>query len=523
MKESIKKYFKNGVLPFVLLSVVLFYLQDQWLIINTDDFAFSTISEFALDDDGNQIIIHDRPVTSFMDAVKSQAACYMKYNGRFVVHTITQWFCGTKTETFFVVINSLVWAILFLSFSMLAFGRDKLSLSNAVIAFGVLWLLMPNALRMFTGAVSSAVNYMWSGAANMVVLLLFNWLCHNKDKSISLITTILVVLFSLLTGSMQESYSIGISAGLIVYALIHYRKMPKTAFVLIAAYLIGTALCAFAPANFVRSDQLGHIVRWHVIADLLKIPVFSLTLILMVVTSFIRPAIVADIIKSNIVIVVSIVVNLLFAVFVAYTMAWQLTCISLFSAILLLQLYHLLISNKVLKVCIACLAACCTMLIYVPMYGYRQEVWKEQHQMMDDALTSKTGLISLKKAFEIDEKYGNSRLAPILWIYLRNQVTPLVSNDQHVLPSMLSKYLTHCSNPRLIQALLPDEAQVIADAFNSDSQFKLAGNEAIYFDAYTIIRNQDSNLLQLENHVPCQNWDYNGMSYQMYFGRISTE
>lgn len=523
MKESIIKYFKNGVLPFVLLSVVLFYLQDQWLIINTDDFAFSTISEFALDDDGNQIIIHDRPVTSFLDAVKSQAACYMKYNGRFVVHTITQWFCGTKTEGFFVIINSLVWTILFLSFSMLAFGKEKLSLANLVIAFSVLWLLMPNALRMFTGAVSSAVNYMWSGAANMVVLLLFNWLCRNKDKSIPLITTLLITLFSLLTGSMQESFSIGISAGLIAYAIIHRRKMPRAAFVLIAAYLIGTALCAFAPANFVRSDQLGHIIRWHVIADLLKIPVFSLTLILMVATSFIRPAIVLDIIKSNIVIVVSIVVNLLFAVFVAYTMAWQLTCISLFSAILLLQLYQRLISNKALKIGIACLAACCTMLVYVPMYGYRQDVWKAQHRMMDEALTSNTGLISLKQAFEIDKKYANSRLAPILWIYLRNQVTPLVSNDQYVLPSMLSKYLTHCSNPHLIQALLPDEAQVITDAFNSDNTFKLAGNEAVYFDAYTVIRNKDSNSCQLENHVPCQSWDYNGMSYQMFFGRIPTE
>ena len=243
----------------------------------------------------------------------------------------------------------------------------------------------------------------------------------------------------------------------------------------------------------------------------------------MVVSSFIRPAIVLDIIKSNIVIVVSIVVNLLFAIFVAYTMAWQLTCISLFSAILLLQLYHRLISNKALKIGVACLAACFTMVVYVPMYGYRQDVWKAQHQMMDDALTSKTGLISLKQAFEIDKKYANSRLAPILWIYLRNQVTPLVSNDQYVLPSMLSKYLTHCSNPHLIQALLPDEAQVIADAFNSDNTFKLAGNEAVYFDAYTVIRNKDSNSCQLENHVPCQSWDYNGMSYQLFFGRIPTE
>ena len=448
MKESIKKYFKNGVLPFVLLSVVLFFLQDQWLIINTDDFAFSTISEFALDDDGNQILVHDRPVTSFLDAIKSQAACYMKYNGRFVVHTITQWFCGTKTETFFVLINSLVWAVLFLSFLMLGFGKDKLSLSNAVIAFCVLWLLMPNALRMFTGAVSSAVNYMWSGAANMVVLLLFNWLCNHKDKTISLLTMILVAVFSVLAGSMQESFSIGISVGLIVYAIIHHKTMPRAAFVLTVAYIIGTALCALAPANFVRSDQLGHIVRWHVIADLLKVPVFTLTVILMLLISFIRPAVVADIIKNNVVIVVSIVVNLLFAVFVAYTMAWQLTCISLFSAILLLQLYLRLISNKALRIGIACVAACCTMAIYVPMYGYRQEVWKAQHQMMDDALSSKTGLMSLKKAFEIDNKYDNSRFAPILWVYLRNQVTPLVNNDQHVLPGMLSKYLTHCSNPR---------------------------------------------------------------------------
>ena len=522
MRQMLIKYFKNGVLPFVLLSIVLFYLQDQWLIINIDDFAFSTISEFALDDDGNQILIHDRPVTSFMDAMKSQSACYMKYNGRFVVHSITQWFCGTKTETFFAVINSLVWAVLFLSFSMLCFGKDKLSLPNLVIAFSVLWLLMPNALRMFTGAVSSSVNYMWSGAANMLILLLFNRLCRRKDKSVSPLTMVLVTLFSLLVGSMQESYSIGISAGLIVYAFINRKKMPRAAFVLIVAYVIGAALCAFAPANFVRSDDLGHIIRWHAIKDLLKVPVFSLMLISMAITSFIRPSVVVGIIKNNIVIIVSIAVNLLFAVFVAYTMPWQLTCISLFSAILLLQLYHHLLQNKSLKTAIACIAACCTMAIYIPMYGYRQEIWNVQHQMMDEALSSKSGLISLKKAFEIDEKYGSSRFAPILWIYLRNQVTPLVVNDQYVLPSMLSKYLTHCTNPDLIKALLPDDASVIADAFNLNS-FTLGGNEATYFGPFTIIRNVDSELSELENHYPSQSWDFEGKSYRMYFGNLPKE
>ena len=503
----------------VMMGAVLFFLQDRWFIMNTDDFSFSTISELVTLDDGRQVIVHDHAVQSWQDAVKSQAACYVRYNGRVVVHALAQWFSGTKSEGFTAVANSVVWMILFGCMLILGFGRDKWRTGNIVVAFAVMWLLMPNALRMFTSSIACTTNYLWTGAANLLLLVVLDHV-HGREGGIAAWAVVLAALLSLLAGAMQESYSIGMSAGLIVFLLVNRGKASRAVYILVVAYLVGTALCALAPSNFARSDKLGHVIEWRAVADAVKVPVITLTALAAVVAWLVRPHVVIELLKRHVVIVTAMVVNLAFAVVVAYTMPWQLTCISLFAAILLLQLYNRLVGKGLMRVFIPIVAAVATVAVYCPMHGYRHEVWKAQHAMMARALTTTTGVVDVKEAFDADKKYLSSWAAPLLSIYLRNEVTPLVFNDKLVAPVMLSKYLTRCANPELVQAILPDRAEVITRTMDQGAVQVAQGVEAINYGAYTVVRSRDESSCQMGDATARQRWRLDGYHYSLYMGRL---
>lgn len=518
--STIKRNIKTWVLPLaVVVGALLFFIQDRWLILNTDDFAFSTVSELVVLDNGEHVIVHDYPVTSLADAIKSQAVCYLWYNGRFVVHAIVQWFSGTQSELAFAVCNSLVFALFFVCLVTLGFGRDRRRLSLLIVAFAVVWLLMPGALRMFTSSEACSVNYLWTAAANLLLLLVFDK-TRQSDRPFPRWQTALIALLALVAGSMQESFSIGIAAGLMVYLLLHWRDLPMTGRILVFAYLVGTALCVLSPANFTRSDDLGHAVRLRALVDLVKVPVFPLTVLTAAVALAIKPAVVLDVLRRNLVIIVAILVNLAFAVLVAYTMSWQLTCISILCAVLFLQMYHQLVEGKTARTVIAAVAAVAVAAIYVPMHSYRQEVWQTQHAMMDEARTSSTGIVSIKRAFDIDSRYGRSPFAPILKVYLRNEVTPLVLNDKLVAPAMLSRYLTRCGNPELVKAILPDEPAVIARAVDDGSKPSADGSKAVSFGPYTIVSWPETADAPVTDALPSQQWQYLGRHYSLYPGHI---
>ena len=107
---------------FVIIASVLYFMQDQWFTRDIDDYGFSTIMELVDLPDGSRIIIHEQPVNSLGDALHSQVNAYQQYNGRFLVHTVVQWFSGTKGDTFIAVANTLMWALMMVCFVLLSFG-----------------------------------------------------------------------------------------------------------------------------------------------------------------------------------------------------------------------------------------------------------------------------------------------------------------------------------------------------------------------------------------------------------------
>ena len=503
------------LLAFVIIGTVLFLLQDVWMVRDIDDYGFSTLNELRINEDGQRYLVHVKPVLSFADAVKSQQAAYFDYNGRFLIHTLSQWFNSMEGTTLPIIVNTLSWALLLVCFVLLSFGRKRLDAPWLVIAFAVLWLTMPNSLHMMIGSITAAADYLWTGAANLFILLLFYRITQN-DRSSSWPKALLIGACALIAGAMQESFSIGISAGLIIYALMNRKKMSREAWVLVGCYVIGTALVALAPANFKRSDMLGHMVRWYVLTDLLRAPIVPLTLLTTLIALFIKPAEVIRVFKDNIIMVVAIVVNVLFAIFIAYTGAWQLTCVLLLCAILFLQLLSTLITNKIVKKVLAILAALAVIGVYCLQYNYRRGMWQVEQKMYQQAREG-IGLIDLKRSYDIDEPYRQSRLAPLYRQFLRNPHETMILNNQQNGVSLLSKFLTRCENPELVQALLPESPENIKNRFLSGECDRVGEADAEAVQSFTVTRGDQENADQLEGVVvPCQQWEYDGKWYKLY-------
>lgn len=505
------------LLLFVIIGTVLFYLQDQWLIRDIDDFAFSTINELVVNDDGSRYLVHVNPVTSLGDAIKSQQAAYLDYNGRFIIHTLSQWFNGTMGTGFVALFNSVFWAMLLASFVLLSLKRERRDVPNLIIAFAVLWLLMPNAHVMMTGAITAAADYLWTGGANLLILLLFNKVSQRREP-LPWLGVIALAAGATVVGAMQESFSIGIAAGMAVYCLINRKKVSRDAWLMTAFYIVGTLLITLAPANFKRSDLLGHYIRWYVFTDLLRVPVVSLTVLFTVITLALRPGIVIDVLKRNTVILVALVVNLAFAVLIAYTGPWQLTCISLLCAILLLQMASMLITGRTARVAIACVAALATVAVYATQLWHRHEMWKVEQMMYHEALNSQDGLIDLSRAFDVDKPFRESRLAPLYRQYLRNPFETLIINDQLFGVGLLSKFLTKCEDPELIKALLPASAQEIARLFDTGEKHTVGEAQAIDLYSFTITRGATDDADHITSTTVRQQWQHGGMYYKLYYG-----
>ena len=507
---------RNWILfAFVILGTVMFLMQDIWMVRDIDDYGFSTLNELRIDEDGQRYLVHVKPVLNLADAVKSQQAAYHDYNGRFLIHTLSQWFNSMDGTTLPIIVNTLSWALLITCFVLLSFGRKRLDWAWLIIAFAVLWLTMPNSLHMMIGSITAAADYLWTGAVSLLLLLVFQNITRN-DKPSSWPKVLLIGIFALIAGAMQESFSIGISAGLLVYALAHRKTMSRQAWVLVGCYIIGTALVALAPANFKRSDMLGHMVRWYVTTDLLRAPVVPLTLLIGVVALFVKPAAVFKILNRNTVLIVAIVVNVLFAILVAYTGTWQLTCVLLMCAILLLQLSSALFTHKAVKTALAVLAVLAVIVVYSLQFNYRRNMWQVEQDMYRQARAG-VGLIDLKRSFDIDEPYRQSRLAPVFRQYLRNPHETMILNNQQNGVSLLSKFLTRCKNPELVMALLPDSPQHIAGRFTTGEITRVGDADAVTVESFTATRGDEPNADHLEGViVPCQQWLMDGKWYKLY-------
>lgn len=240
---------KNHNLIFFSLLFIVFYLLDRFSPFIADDYAY----KFFYDENVGE----PRVVNSIMDAVRFQANDYMTHNGRFIVHTLTAYFCGKLGVEWFRIINSFIFVLLvygILDLIRSEFGKRKID--KYIIAF-VLFMLLPCPGMIVFGSIAMCINYLWTACAITYFMILFKSAVErnvNNNKKMK----ILYFLIALLIGSLQESFSLGISAALFFYYCFHIKKFKGTVFWIVIGFWLGTLIVTFAPGNFVRLNEVNN-------------------------------------------------------------------------------------------------------------------------------------------------------------------------------------------------------------------------------------------------------------------------
>ena len=239
------KTVKESLIPIgVIVALgVAFYLMCAANPLRWDDLMYQYVWLTQRDSSLlHPIDLTDR-VDNFNEALISQCHHYMVMNGRFIVHFITQCFCGFLGKPLFNVINALFY-VLFLYLAV-RFVKAR-SLSTAIFTIAVLWFGLPGQWILSFDVVFP-INYLWSAVACLTFLILL------RQQRLSAKFHIPLFLFAICCGNMHEGYTLPISGALFFYALFNYKSLDRQAWLLIIGFWVGTLTVALAPGTLNRA------------------------------------------------------------------------------------------------------------------------------------------------------------------------------------------------------------------------------------------------------------------------------
>lgn len=322
---------------FFLLLFIAFYLLDRFSPFIADDYAY----KFFRDETTGELTV----VNSIMDAVRFQAHDYMTHNGRFIVHTLTAYFSGKLGVEWFRIINSIVFVLLVYGILRLIrseFGKRKVD--KYIITF-ILFMLLPCPGMIVFGSIAMCINYLWTACAITYFIILFKHFVKEENNRNNNLVKISCLFVALLVGSLQESFSLGISAALFFYYCFHFREFKGIVLWIVLGFWLGTLIVTFAPGNFVRLSEVNNVEGGFSLSKLFSHfseVIFNAKLFVVLCFSmlifFIRNKIeFAIFIKVNVIYFLTILFCVLVSL-VVFSGERQVTCIELCSLILIIKL-----------------------------------------------------------------------------------------------------------------------------------------------------------------------------------------
>ena len=417
----------------LVICFIAFYLQERYAIFSIDDWTYA----FVVQDDYHnyQSVTDDhvirKPVTSIYDAFISQSRDYFKTNGRFLIHALVQYICGTKTMGQFIVLNTVMFSFFILL--LLRLINHHLNIWNLLIILSSFWILFPHKGMTFMGNITCSIDYLWSS----VVTLLFIYIIEKITKynnSYHSLTLYSIIFFSLIAGSLQESFSIGICGTLLIYILLYRHSIDHQLLTIFIAYMIGTVICMITPANFRRFDDIEG-MGFHInsLLGLLSSPPFVIFTITIIVFA-IRKKLVS-VIKDHFLIIIPIFINVLFVIFIAYNGRHQLTAINVFSFIFIFRVYNKYFSFKYMKVFV-CMMTSLAIMMYMIVLDMRKSYYQSYMMIIERAQHTNNGIVSGAE-FENNTAFiKNNRILEC------NYISIFTFQDWDFFEKSLSVYLT---------------------------------------------------------------------------------
>lgn len=447
---------------FIICLIIgfAFYLLNRFSLFMTDDYLYAFISGT------------NSPITSLKDAILSQYYDYFHAgrNGRFIIHVIVQYFCGVLGIHFFQICNSIIFTLLCIGIIMLLRLEFNEKIKNNVIfLFTLLFFLSGIALTSLAN-IAEAINYLWTACAIIFFLLIY-YKHHKEQKRYSYLYYILIFIFSLTTGSLQESFSFGLAAAFFLYYCFNLKFLQKSEFWIIGGFLLGTCIVLFSPANFYRYNENSYTILSYLLGcsirtyQLLSNAIMLDLLLFITIISFsFNKEKTKSYIQNNIIWLLTILFNSLFVIMIAYMDKRQLTCINLFSIVLIIKWIYTYYPKQLTRynnhITIILISILIT--LYIPIYNYNRDINKAHQILINNAISSKDGTAEATE-------YSMFCITQNNWL-TNNFTRKKIYSDWEV--RALSRYITKAKNENHITAVLPTSKESIINTCNNSYKIK---------------------------------------------------
>lgn len=438
---------------FYLVVFIAFYLLNRYSYLGGDDYWYSFIS------DGNGNL---KPINSLQDAIASQIGDYMTHSGRFVVHTLVCYFCGVLGMGIFKILNSIIFVCLNIGILKLIRREFGSQSADKYLILFLLFVCIPYPGQTLLSSIAMCINYLWTACAVVYFMLLYDKV-KNGEVVDKLYLRILLFFTALVIGSLQESFTIGISGALFVYYCFHIKEFKGNIGWLVVGFWIGTVIAVLAPGNYVRIEtdpqESNAIFTMTRFIKYLLVDAHLLSALLLILTTVLlkNKKKYKDFLQKNIVYILTVAFNLV-VVFLICTGERQFFCIALFASIILLKLLYGYWNVFVTKYRLAIKTILCVILlaIYVPVYGYRKachDSYQELYTAMvyNHILINESNIQTLR---ELNKEYLSRRYT------FQNKF------EEDWIYTGFSLIKTNGADLFFVKAILPDSPDRIVDDFN---------------------------------------------------------
>lgn len=457
---------RRGDYIFIVIVFVAFYVLNQFSVLIGDDFWYCF---YRVNANGN-----GQFVNSFSDAICSQLHAYTTHNGRIIVHTLTSYFCGVLGMNVFKIFNSLIFTLMF--YGLLKLSRKYIGYQawDKYLIIFMLFVLMPYPGQIFLGSIAMCINYLWTSCAVIYLLIFYEYIKRHKYNRLG---NVVVFIISILAGSLQESFTIGISGALFLYYCFHYKEFKGTIPYFVIGLWIGTAVVVFAPGNFLRLEGVdkaqsvpGFISSLSNFARLFTDTKLMIIVIVLSIILWSKNRVqIYNFYKENFVYIWSIIFNA-FLVLITYSGERQLTCIELLSLILVLRLllhFSTPIRIKKIELVYSILLSVVCLLLYYPIYNYRKSAFNTYTELANSPVINHT---IVNRSYIDMLRFRKSNL-------LFSRYTYLIDFEDWVYEGF-SLLKSNGKDRNYITAILPDSQESIIKQFD-----KYRNENEIYYNA----------------------------------------
>ncbi len=188
-------------------------------------------------------------VSTLKDVLDTQISHFLTFNGRIIVHSLTQIMLMDGMRWIYALLNGSFFALMWIGVCRLCAASERISPRVAVCCLFLLWWLMPAPGVIWLSLVAFALNYLWPAVCAVWLLEGINRIFEGRCRR-----PVLWLLLAFVCGTLQESFALPLLGGIGLSWLI---KRNRRLLYIGIALLCGAAALLGAPGNYAHASAGG--------------------------------------------------------------------------------------------------------------------------------------------------------------------------------------------------------------------------------------------------------------------------